>query len=347
MTRLSIEKNNNLPIKIALMGGSGSGKTQLCTALEGKEYHPDFFPSMGMEFSRFNNIFDYEICTIPGALRYKLSGFIQGLIPNTVKNSDIIIICIDPSERDSFKEAWYYAREIRKVDTKAPIVIAFTQLDKNLRWRVADEEIDRFKLYYGITNDTIGTSAAQGEEGIKELRALTLALKKKLRGDPAEPDTMLTLNDVLLNIENFCQMAKAGLSELMQHHEKYLKKRSPLAKLPPKLQKACLPVQNLIVQLEKAKDIPKHLCQVSEIEKKNALLDAYQQAVGYFVEKVNKNVLKVKPPQHILNVILRLLRAPFIGFRMYNDHELKELRRFEQQTSLKEALQGMKTSKGP
>ncbi|WP_392537542.1 hypothetical protein [Legionella sp. 227] len=347
MTRLNIEKNNNRPIKISLMGSSGSGKTQLRTALEGKKYHPDFFPSMGMEFSRFNSTFDYEVCTLPGSLRHRFIGFIQGILPNTVKNSDINIICIDPSERDSFKEAWYYAREIRKVDTKAPIVIALTQLDKNLPWRVSDGEIQRFKLFYGITNDTIGTSAAQGEEGIKELRALTVTLQKKLRGEKAEPETMLTLNDVLLKIENFCQMAQAGLSELMQHNEQYLKKHKPLAKLPPHLLGAYFAVQNLIVQLEKAKDIPKHLSQVSELIKKKALLNAYQLAVGYFVEKVSEDVLKVNPPQHIMNVILRLLRAPFIGFRMYNDNELKELRRFEQQTSLKEELQSMKNNKGP
>lgn len=173
------------------------------------------------------------------------------------------------------------------------------------------------------------------------------ALQKKLRGEQAEPETMLTLNDILLKIENFYQLAKTGLSELMQHKEEYLKKHKPLAKLPPQLLDAYVVVQNLIVRLEKAKDIPKQLSQVSEISKKKALFNAYQLAVGYFVEKVNENLLKVNPPQHIMNVILRLLRAPFIGFRMYNDYELKELRRFEQQTSLKEELHSMKTNKGP
>ena len=86
------------------------------------------------------------------------------------------------------------------------------------------------------------------------------------------------------------------------------------------------------------------MSQVSETTKKNTLLTEYQLAVGYFVENVNKNVLKVNPPQNIMNVILRLLRAPFIGFRMYNDAELKELHRFDQQAHLKEELQNMRAN---
>ncbi|CAM2969182.1 Uncharacterised protein [Legionella steigerwaltii] len=342
MTLQNFKKNNSRPIKVSLLGSSGSGKTQLRSVLEGKKYNPHSSPSMGMEISRFKSEFDFEVLTLPGNRRYIFNGFLQGVIPNTVKNSDVNIICIDPSERDSFKEAWYYAREIRKVDIKAPIIIALTQLDKELPWKVSDEEIQWLKSYYGITDDTIGTSAAQGEEGIKELRAIARNLKKKISGEKAELETTLTLSDALSKIEDFYQLAQTGLIELIQQNNEYLKKHKPLAKLPPKLQEPFDAVKELVDQLQKAKDIPKNWGQVSETTKKNTLLAAYQLAVAYFVEKVNKNVLKVSPPQHIMNVVLRLLRAPFIGFRMYNDDELKELHRFEQQTSLKEELQKMK-----
>ncbi|KTD67220.1 MULTISPECIES: hypothetical protein [Legionella] len=345
MPRQNIEKSNNRPIKISLLGSSGSGKTQLCTVLAGKKYHPDSFPSMGMEVSKFQSGLDFEMCTLPGEKRYQFMGFIQNMIPSTVKGSDTNIICIDPSVRDSYKEAWYYAKEIRKTDTKAPIIIALTQLDKELPWQVSDAEIQWLKQYHGITGDTIGISATQGEKGIKELRTLALALQKKLRGEKAEFETTLTLKDVLANIEDFYQLAQAGLNELKQQNNKYLKRQHKLyAKLPPQLQEPFDAVKELIAQLQRTKDLAIQLSQVSETTKKNTLLTEYQLAVGYFVENVNKNVLKVNPPQNIMNVILRLLRAPFIGFRMYNDAELKELHRFDQQAHLKEELQNMRAN---
>lgn len=44
MAQQNIEIFRNRPIKIALLGSSGSGKTLIRTALEGKNYNPNFFP---------------------------------------------------------------------------------------------------------------------------------------------------------------------------------------------------------------------------------------------------------------------------------------------------------------
>jgi GTPase SAR1 family protein len=342
MARDPIEKNVNRPLRMLLLGDSGSGKTRLRMALEGREYHQAYYPSHGMEFSTFNSELDFEITVLPGGERFRVAmepnnSFIQGMLPGALKRSDLSILCIDPSDRDSYKMAAYYAKEIRKIDPKAPIIIAFTQLDKQLQWKISDQEIQNFKNHFGITAYTIGTSAIQGEEGIKELRAVTHALKSS--GDKIELETTLSINDLKLNTENFYQLAKAGLAELEKHNKKYLKKNKlePNAQLPPLLQEPLNAVQELVEQLEKARDISKS-GQVSE----TTILNAYKLAADHFVHKVSNDVLKVNPPQNILNVIIRILRAPFIGFHMYNNDELKELRRIEQQTNLKEELGRMK-----
>ncbi|KTD41775.1 hypothetical protein [Legionella parisiensis] len=343
MSNEPFDKNVSRPLSILLLGDTGSGKTRLRMALEGKKYSPGYYPSNAMEFSRFKSELDFEITVLPGGERFRYEmgpnkSFIQGILSGSLKRSDINILCIDPSDRESFKRAAYYAQEIRKIDQQAPIIIAFTQLDKQLPWKISDQEIQNFKKHFGITAYTIGTSALQGEEGIKELRAVTHALKRQISGEKAELETTLSINDLKLNTENFYQLAINGLAELENHNKKYLKENNlDSNQLPPKLQEPLNAVKELVEQLEKARDISKN-GQVSE----TAILNAYKQAADHFVHKVSKDVLKVNPPQNILNVLLRILRAPFIGFHMYNNTELKELLRVDQQSNLKEELQRMK-----
>ncbi|HHT0592194.1 TPA: Rab family GTPase [Legionella anisa] len=339
MSSEPIEKNEKRPLRILLLGHSGSGKTQLHMALEGKKYHPAYYPSMGMEFSTFKSELDFEITVLPGGERFRYAeepekNFIQSLLPGALKRSDLNILCIDPSDKEAYKKAAYYAKEIRQIDPKAPIIIAFTQLDKKLGWKISDQEIQNFKNHFGITALTIGTSAIQGEEGIKELRAVTYALERQIFGEKAELETTLSLNDIKLNIENFYQLARAGLAELEKGNKQYLKSETAL---PPQLQAPLNAVQGLVEQLEKTRDLS-NKGQISE----TTLFNAYKQAVDHFVHEASNDVLKVNPPQNIMHVILRLLRAPFIGFHMYNDTELKELHRIEQQANFKEELQKMK-----
>lgn len=341
MAQQNIEIFRNRPIKIALLGSSGSGKTLIRTALEGKNYNPNFFPSVGVEFSKAK--LGLEITALPGGSRFRFNGFTQEILSQIVPNSDVAIICLDPSERDSYTEACYYAKQIRKSNSKASIIIALTQLDKNLPWKVSNEEIQRFKSYFAITEDTIGTSAALGETGIKELRAVLEATLRKIRGD-MHVVKIPTLKEVLRKVDDFYQIAQTSLIELEQQSSEFFIHHHGKNELPPELEEPLKAVKELMAQLKKAKDIADNLRQVPETTKKEYIMGAYQLAVSCFIEKVNKDVLKVNPPQNIMNIILRLLRAPFIGFRMYSDDELKELQRFEQQTCLKVELQKMKSN---
>jgi GTPase SAR1 family protein len=111
-------------IKIAFLGNSGVGKTQLINKLQGQNFEQHYEPTEGMSYKLDQKNPESAFFEFSGNNRY------QTLLEKNpiIQKADIIIICVDKSD-DSLKEAEKYINKIPKNQSGPQVLIAITKED--------------------------------------------------------------------------------------------------------------------------------------------------------------------------------------------------------------------------
>jgi GTPase SAR1 family protein len=181
------------PIQISFFGSAGVGKTKIVNGLKEQEYNQKYVPSGSLSYSNLTQDgLIYKLVDTSGQDR------LEAMIPGVIARSDINVICIDKSDRDSFEKAKEHAESINKHiaenNSNAQIIIAITQIDKAIVSAVTNAEIQQFKRDYGIKKEPIYTSA-KTDAGISDLHNSIVESGKQLNAKKtgvarARPDTI-------------------------------------------------------------------------------------------------------------------------------------------------------------
>ncbi len=134
-----------------------------------------------------------------------------------------------------------------------------------------------------------------------------------------------TLQEVQDKVIIFQQMANSALKNLTH----------------PQAREA---LEILIEKLDKAtpRNLQASLPFVSDDIKRDFIVNIYQDAAEHFANNIKEEVLKTDPPESVLNILYRIVRAIFIG-SLTTDQEKEDKHRINLQITLKEELNTIKS----
>nr|MBA3535204.1 hypothetical protein [Tatlockia sp.] len=88
------------PIQVSFFGSAKVGKTKLINALKKQEYNENYLPSGSFGYSKLSQDgLNLQLVDTSGQDR------LEDMLPGVIARSDINVICIDKSDRDSFDKA--------------------------------------------------------------------------------------------------------------------------------------------------------------------------------------------------------------------------------------------------
>jgi small GTP-binding protein len=150
----------NMFYKVILIGSASVGKTSLCNALNNKRFYPETPVTVGVDFNIFklkgelNNPIEKKVNKTK--VNYKLQIWdtaghekFRAVTRIYYKESQIILLCFDLSNRKSFLELEYWMEQIRE-HTLYHISICIVGLKNDLYPVVDDDEVMEFMKNHSI-----------------------------------------------------------------------------------------------------------------------------------------------------------------------------------------------------
>ncbi|WP_454785354.1 GTPase domain-containing protein [Legionella sp. WA2024007413] len=345
MAKAKVQHGKNPSFQIMVCGTTNSGKTKLCNALRGENSPGNIHTS---------SIDTYSISIDDGSQLRLLdfAGSYDTIAPYITKHyieqSQICVICIDRQNSHSFEVAKKAVQEIRELDpnNRIPIVIALTKEDQNLGLAdyeilIRDRELKEFEEQYGLEG-SVKTSALDDKMGAIELRKKLLDLRENIiareeMGIPdissieeyfAEEDSLEEVKKRMDNISSLLNNAHVELTAQLATPQN----ESDIAAI----EKSITRVLEFSQKLSEIKKIPNQMNTASDVEKRDAMLKAYERAFKEFAREVTPDF--AVQPKNVKNLFIRVVRLLFVR-KWYTDEEKTEIQRFKHQNDFKNRLQ--------
>jgi small GTP-binding protein len=167
--------------KICILGKSGAGKTSLSRRLTEKENykHCSYQEStIGVAFmsAKYNDekgqLHQFDIWDTAGQERYR------SLAPMYYRNSSAALIVYDITNDESWKEIYYWVKEIKNnIDTDIPIILVGNKYDMKNNTGIDYDKIENYTKENDIIN--IFCSALNGYNCEKILELLVKKIEEK------------------------------------------------------------------------------------------------------------------------------------------------------------------------
>ena len=135
--------------KIILIGSSSVGKTSLCHNIRGDMFDTKIPITIGVDFMKFqlsstDKVYDIQIWDTAGHENYR------SITKMYYRNSHIILLCFDLTNRKSFAELDMWMNEIKLI-INHPVYICLLGLKADLKPVVDDNDINKFLEKHLIT----------------------------------------------------------------------------------------------------------------------------------------------------------------------------------------------------
>lgn len=135
--------------KIILIGSSSVGKTSLCHNIRGDMFDTKIPITIGVDFMKFqlsstDKVYDIQIWDTAGHENYR------SITKMYYRNSHIILLCFDLTNRKSFAELDMWMNEIKLI-INHPVYICLLGLKADLEPVVDDNDINKFLEKHLIT----------------------------------------------------------------------------------------------------------------------------------------------------------------------------------------------------
>ena len=169
--------------KIILTGSSSVGKTSLCHNISGDTFNNKIPVTIGVDFMKIeiedsDNTFGqskqktYEIYVWDTAGHENF----RSITKSYYRNSQIILLCFDLTDRKSFNELDIWITEIKSIITE-PVYICLLGLKTDLEPIISDKEIDSFLKKHIIT--TFYRFSSKESKSADKIKRILLSLIHK------------------------------------------------------------------------------------------------------------------------------------------------------------------------